>query len=268
MKYHYLQSRDNPKLKQLRALLTSAHARAKENLTVLEGIHLCAEWLKQGRPAHSVFIAEHADTQPEVQACLLQIPPTTPLYAVSEKLFKQISLLETGGAICCVIQPQLGHLSAALGTDVVVLDGIQDPGNMGSILRSAAAAGVSHALLGQGCVDPWAPKTLRAGMGAQFALNIMTDLVLPSILPSLKARCLATRVHDATNLFTVDLTRTTAWVFGNEGQGLTPAVAACVSEHVTIPQTLTVESMNVAAAAAVCLFEMRRQRLACTKASN
>jgi TrmH family RNA methyltransferase len=268
MKTQIIQSRDNTQLKRLRALLTSARARQEEQLTVLEGTHLCAAWLRQQLPLQSVWVSEVSQHHMEIKAVLRHLPDSTTVYVLPEAWLQQISTLDTGAALCCIIEPLRKPTSPDLAQDCVVLDAVQDPGNVGSLLRTAAAAGVEYAWLGQGCASAWAPKTLRAGMGAQAVLNITEGVVLHELLPTLHATTVAADVHAPLSLYHMDLTSATAWVFGNEGQGLSDSVLPYLRQRVCIPQSAAVESMNVAAAAAVSLFEMRRQRLASTKVSN
>ncbi len=268
MKIQLIQSRDNPKLKQLRALLNSNRARQQDNLTVLEGAHLCSAWLQRQLPVQSAWVSESGQDNIEIQATLCQLPDETVVNVLPDTLFQQISSLESGAALCCIIEPLLQAVEPVQVQDCVVLDAVQDPGNVGTILRTAVAAGVQQAWLGQGCASAWAPKTLRAGMGAQCVIKIAEGVALPEILPDLSATTIATDVKAKHSLFDMNLRMPIAWIFGNEGQGLSEPVLSLVQARVFIPQSPVIESMNVAAAAAVSLFEMRRQRLFANKASN
>ena len=175
--------------------------------------------------------------------------------------------LETGGRsgplvieeydATCVVPP---GWSARLDTDAVILDRVQDPGNVGAILRTAAAAGVTRVLTTPGTAWCWAPKVLRAAMGAHFALAIHESHAWEALLPLLRVPLAGTLAHGGGSLFDQDLVAACAWVFGSEGDGLDAAIAQRLDWRVTIPQARTVESLNVAAAAAICLFEQRRQR--------
>jgi TrmH family RNA methyltransferase len=268
MKIQSIQSRDNPRLKQLRALLSSARARHEDKLTVLEGLHLCAAWLRQPLPVHSAWVSESGQQHVEVKAILLQLPDKTVVNVLPDALFQQISNLESGASLCFIVEPLCYPLKLDVEQDCVVLDAVQDPGNVGTLLRTAAAAGVQQAWLGAGCASAWAPKTLRAGMGAQGVMRISEGAVLHELLPALKVMNVAADVHGTQSLYALNLNMPIAWIFGNEGQGLSAPVLACVQQRVLIPQSSIVESINVSAAAAICLFEMRRQRLASNKASN
>ncbi len=268
MKIQSIQSRDNPRLKQLRALLSSARARQEDKLTVLEGLHLCAAWLRQPFPIHSAWVSESARQHVEVKAILRQLVDRSVVNVLPDALFQQMSNLESGASLCFIVEPLCYPLAPSVEQDCVVLDAVQDPGNVGTILRTAAAAGVQQAWLGAGCASAWAPKTLRAGMGAQCVMRIGEGNLLHEFLPTLNATKVAADVHGTQSLYALNLNMPIAWVFGNEGQGLSDSVLACMQQRVLIPQSSIVESINVSAAAAICLFEMRRQRLASNKASN
>lgn len=263
-----ISSRDNPAAKRLRALLSSARERTREQLTVLEGIHLAQAWLAHSTSVETAVVAQSALPLPEVVELLKKLPEETQLLVFTDDLLQQVSTLDSGAMLCLVVAPRVAPWDDVQGKDGVILDGVQDPGNVGSILRSAAAAGVNYALLGAGCASAWAPRTLRAGMGAQFALNIVETGSLEKVMPTLGATVIATRPQADLTLYDLKLTSPIAWVFGSEGGGVSEAVLKHVDKHVSIPQTDLVESMNVAASAAVCCFEMRRQRLFVNNASN
>ncbi|MFN6961095.1 MAG: TrmH family RNA methyltransferase, partial [Rhodocyclaceae bacterium] len=144
--------------------------------------------------------------------------------------------------------------------DCLLLDALQDAGNVGTLLRTAAAAGVHDVLLGPGCVGAWTPRVLRAAQGAHFALRIRERVDLAAFLEGYAGVSIATVAHAGDCLYALDLRPPVAWLFGNEGQGLTAGLVARAKRRATIPLASGSESLNVAAAAAVCLFEMRRQR--------
>ena len=151
------------------------------------------------------------------------------------------------------------HLEIPQGQFCVLLEAIQDPGNLGAMLRTAAAAGVDAVYLSKGCAEVWSPKALRAGMGAQFALALHEHADLTLIARELKS-LIATSLDAQQSLYDLDLSGPVAFVFGNEGAGLSPALLDTATHQVKIPMPGKVESLNVAAAAAVCLFECVRQR--------
>jgi TrmH family RNA methyltransferase len=148
------------------------------------------------------------------------------------------------------------------GDFCILLEDVQDPGNAGSILRTASAAGVTHAFLSRHCAFAWAPKVMRAGMGAHFHLEIHEDVDLPAWAVRYRARggqVIATVRDGGTDLYRAALARPIGLAIGNEGAGLSPALVAASSARVTIPMPGGMESLNAAAAAAVTLFECVRR---------
>jgi TrmH family RNA methyltransferase len=187
------------------------------------------------------------------------------ILAFPASLLDQLSGLDSPSRLVAEIMPRDGDLDAMRGQDVVLLDRLQDPGNVGAILRTCAAAGVSHAVAGPGTAAFWSPKVMRAAMGAHALLNLASVDDLALCCRSLGVPLFGTSSHAMVTLDSIDLQPRCAWVFGHEGAGLCEPVEAAVAECgalVAIDQAPDVESLNVAASAAVCLFEMRRQRRA------
>lgn len=141
-----------------------------------------------------------------------------------------------------------------------MLDAVQDSGNLGTLLRAAWATGVPDVLLTPGCAQAWSPKVLRAGQGAHFGLRIHEQCDVADLLRGYAGKIVATRLDTGRSLFALDLRGAVAWLFGNEGAGLSPAVSALATEAARIPMPGAAESLNVAMAATVCLFEQVRQR--------
>ena len=183
---------------------------------------------------------------------------------LDDRLFDQLDIMPSPSPLLAVVEtPRLALPASGPEHDLVVLDRIQDPGNVGTILRTAAAAGIRTVLTTAGTAACWAPKVLRAGMGGHFVLDIHENIPLDQLKAQVGALPLAgTVLQDGQSLYATDLRRPLAWVFGNEGEGIDPALQAQLGCRLTIPQDPGVESLNVAASAAVCLFEQRRQRLA------
>ena len=162
-----------------------------------------------------------------------------------------------------LVVPKLAAvLPERIGTTCVVLDGVQDAGNVGSILRSAAAAGVSQVFCAPGTAYAWSSKVLRSGMGAHFLLDIYEDVEAATLIERLAVPAAITDSHAPQALYDCDLAGPIAWVFGNEGAGVSAPWRAAVEHRLTIPQPGGMESLNVAAAAAICLFEQCRQQRA------
>ena len=142
----------------------------------------------------------------------------------------------------------------------MLLEDIQDPGNLGSMLRSAAAAGCDSVFLSQDCADAWSPKVLRAAMGGHFALRIYEQQDLPGVAKAFSGTLLATSLHATHSLYDCDLRGNVAFLIGNEGAGLSADLLGLATQKITIPMPGQVESLNAAAATAICLFEAVRQR--------
>ncbi len=257
-----LASRDNAFVKRLHALAHSARDRRKLDETVLDGAHLVESALAAGVALRALVVSESGLLREEHRRLLAAAPAEVPRYRLGDAVFAHISPVDSPSGLLATIAIPPVASSELAGANLIVLDGVQDPGNLGSLLRTAAAAGIRHALLGDGCAHAWSPRALRAGMGAQFALSIEEGCELLGRLDAYPGRCLATALrHDARPLYDLDLRGPVAWLFGAEGQGLSPALLARADRCVIIPMAAGIESLNVAAAAAVCLFEQMRQNL-------
>ncbi|MDY0011379.1 MAG: RNA methyltransferase [Rhodocyclaceae bacterium] len=255
-----ISSRDNPLIKRLKALAGSASHRRALGQTVLDGPHLVTAALDGAWPLLEVVVAESALGRPEV-AGILQRLRDVPAYCLPDGLFAQASPVDSPAGILAVIALPQPPVLRRLEGSAVVLDRVQDAGNLGTILRTAVAAGVRQALLTPGCAQAWSPKVLRAGMGAHFGLVLVEQAEVAGLVEGYPGQILATALApDAQDLFALDLAGPTVWLFGSEGQGLSPQLAALATRRVAIPMAAGVESLNVAAAAAVCLFEQFRQR--------
>lgn len=249
-------SRDNPLLQRLRKLVRDPGAYRRLGAVWLEGEHLgAALGARGGRPAQAV-ISESARARPELAALAAT---AASVVVVPDRLFGELSALPSPAGIGFVIElPSAGPLDPQAPT--VVLDRLQDAGNVGSILRSASALGVRQVLALSGTAALWSPKVLRAGMGAHFGLRLHEGLD-DAALQALRVPLVATSSHAAATLDQADLPAPCAWVFGHEGQGVAPALAARCALTVRIPQPGGEESLNVAAAAAICFYEsLRRTR--------
>jgi len=150
-------------------------------------------------------------------------------------------------------------VTGPLSVSAVLLDNLQDPGNVGSILRSAAAAGITQVYCSAGTAFCWSPKVLRAAMGAHFVLDIVENVDLAALVSASQVMTVATSGYASERLYDVDLSVPVAWVFGHEGQGVADDLLSLTSRQVVIPHLGQIESLNVAACAAVCFFEQLRQ---------
>ena len=258
MKLKSIVSRDNPTYKQLLRLAGSSQARKREGLSLLDGVHLVAAYLEQIGPPAVLAVSESGTAHPEIAQILerfegdvLQLP---------DNLFTAVSQVEHGVGIIAAAATPRPLLPERIEGDCLLIEHLQDPGNLGSLLRSAAAAGVRQVLLSAQAVYAWSPKVLRAGQGAHFSLTIYEGLDLAQALPRIQAPLLATSSYAETTLYDADLRGPVAWLVGNEGAGVSPAMLEAASLRVVIPMMSATESLNVAAAGAVCMFEALRQR--------
>jgi TrmH family RNA methyltransferase len=250
-------SRDNPTFKSLHSLVENAREQRQRQQTLIDGIHLIEVYRQRGGQPLMLLVAESGLENSEVRA-LLSLFSDADTLCLKDSLFRELSGVATPTGIAAVIAIPEPDATVPQQT-CVMLDAVQDAGNVGSILRSAAAAGVRDILLGPGCAGAWTPRVLRAAQGAHFALNIREQIDLPLLLKQLSMPGIATVLEDATPLYQLDLKRPVAWLFGNEGAGLSPALQAAAKLRATIPLAADTESLNVAAAAAICLFEGLRQ---------
>lgn len=249
-------SAENPLIKSLRALSTEPGAVRKLGQVWLEGIHLVEAALAAGHAPDPLITTDTGLLDPEI-AALVERVGTANTVVLHQALFNWISTVENGPHVGMIIaRPKSGKPRA--GT-ALILDRVQDAGNVGTMLRTAAAAGCGAAYLLRGCAGAWTPKVLRAAMGAHFVLPVFEDAPLDQVLTICPRPLYATHQMADTTLWELPLAQPVTWVFGNEGQGISEELVAKCSALVRIPQADGVESLNVAASAAICLFEGVRQ---------
>jgi len=252
-----ISSRQNAHFKLAHKLADSARERSKAGKLILDGTRLIRAYVEQFGSAELVLLANEAGAgRPEVQA-LVQASPQRG-YVLSDELFADITQVETPEGISAIAP--IPHI-AVRGKDEfrILLDGVQEPGNLGGLLRTAAAAGVTTAHLTKGCADVWSPKSLRGGMGAQFILPIRERVDLTTALTGFRGTIVATSPRAEQSIHEIDLTGPVALIFGSEGRGLGDEGRALATQLVHIPMAGPIESINVAAAAAICCFERLRQ---------
>lgn len=254
----HISSRDNPFYRQLLRLAEGKPARGTHQ-ALIEGTHLCRAWFERyGAPITAIF----DETLLTEQNALQQWPGLAldRCISLNKGLARSLSQVVHGPGLFFVVEIPSPMLPERIAHTCICLDRVQDPGNLGTLLRTAAAAGIEHVYLSTGCAAAWSPKVLRSGQGAHFALNIHERLDLQALCSRLDVALAVTTLDRAAVLYDIDLRAACAWVFGNEGQGVDECVQALASLRVRIPQAEAVESLNVAAAAAICLFEQRRQQ--------
>lgn len=252
-------SRDNALVKRLHAMSASTSQQRRAEFVLAEGIHLASAFLDAGGVPHQCVVSESALEDDEAQAVLRRIDDRL-VTMLPDALFKQVSTVVTGVGLLLLLDRDERDMPDIIDADCIVLDGLQDAGNVGSILRSAAAAGVRHVFCVSGTAYAWSSKVLRSGMGAHWHLVIHEHVEPADVLARLRVPVALTDSHGAQAIDEIDLHQPVAWVFGNEGAGVSNAWRDAPHIRVTIPQPGGMESLNVAAAAAICLFEQGRQR--------
>ena len=242
-----IHSRDNAFVKDLRRLAQDTTAYRKQGRVWLEGDHLCRAALARGLRASVAVFSESFWPQAQVDYARA----ATKFIVLADALFADVSGLESPAAMGFILDlPAPASLRPDAAT--VVLDRVQDAGNVGSILRSASAFGFRQVAAIKGSAALWSPKVLRAGMGAHFALDLIEGLALDD-LAALQVPLLVTSSHAGDFLHRAALPWPCAWVMGHEGQGVSRALEDRASLRIRIAQPGGEESLNVAAAAAICL---------------
>lgn len=259
MSFKHITSRDNPIFKQLKKLSENARERRSEGKTLLDGVHLIESYMATFGDPEVLIIPEGKST---VEATsLIQALEHISTVMLPTLMFAELTPVTNATGILALIKiPQLPVPETI--EFALLLEDIQDPGNLGSILRTAAGAGVQAVYLSLGSTDAWSPKALRGGQGAQFILPIIERADLLKELQSFQGNSYATAM-EGESLYAQDLTSATAFVMGNEGAGLSKQIISATSKRITIPMTTnkfgSIESLNAGAATAICLFERTRQ---------
>lgn len=248
----------NTTVKLVKALLAQARQRKKHGQTVVEGVHLIDAALRSDYPFVQILLSESARRHPEVQQILTRLPTYTPVLTLSDTLYESIRSLGAGIDVMAVINVPTPSLPM-IDEDCLILNDVQDSGNVGTLLRTAAAVGIRNILCTSATAQAWSPKTLRAGMGAQFALTIFEGLSTQDILDHVQVPLLATSSHTDTLIYDHNLSTPVAWIMGHEGQGVCDDLMQCATP-IALPQPNGQESLNVAIAGALCLYETLRQR--------
>ncbi len=240
----------NPVYRTLLKLARSSRERRHQAVTLLDGVHLLDAYLRCGGKPRQVVVAQDALADPGIRAVLERIPE--PAVIAATALFRSLTDLRTPSGILATIDIPTPSPPRPRPGCWVLLEDIQDPGNVGSILRSAAAAGVSDAWLSKGCADPWSPKVLRAAMGAHFALNIHDRADIANGALRFPGQVIALMTLATRSIYEINLAGPVAFALGNEGAGLSPRLLQAATEQAAIPMYGNTESLNVAAAAAIC----------------
>lgn len=244
-----IRSRDNPRVKRWAKLVTEAAYRRAENKAIVEGPHLVAEALQAQLEPLALIVSESGMKRDEVRKLVGRREPVV----LDDRIFAIVAEAETPPGIAVEIAiPRSRHAGSK---PAVFLEGVQDPANVGAIVRSAAAFGAGEVVLDRACADPWSPKVLRAAMGGHFKLALRQVADLAKSLEEFQGTTVCTVSRGGMALKALALAGRVGWIFGSEGRGVSPALAANARLKATIPMAPGSESINVAAAAAICLYE-------------
>jgi len=252
-----LHSRDNPRVRRWQRLVRDARVRRSERRALIEGPHLVAAYLARGGRPKAILVSKDGLRRAEV-ALLVRRAAIEPVL-LSDPVFRSIADTEAPTGIAAEIELREAANRLQESRGCVFLEGIQDSGNVGTIIRSAAAFGVGDVVLARGCADAWSPKALRAGMGGHFALGVFESEDLLAAIERFGGKAICAVVRGGVPLPELDLRGRLGWIFGSEGKGVSDALAARAAHRVTIPMAAGAESLNVAAAAAICLYQARLQ---------
>ena len=252
-------SRDNAAYKAIARLVANGSERRKSGLSVLDGAHLLVAFLDSGRVPEALMVNAAGLADAQIAALVERAAPARATL-FSDALFKSLSTVDSPTGVVALVRTPEGKGVPADATLVLLLEEIQDPGNVGNLLRSAAAAGAGHVLLSPHCAFAWSPKVLRAAMGAHFALNVVEGADLAGFLELYGGTSVALATQGETSLYDLDLEKPIAILIGNEGAGLSGALLDAATVRAHIPMPGRVESLNAATAGSICLFEAVRQR--------
>ena len=261
MAFKHITSRDNPVYKHLRKLADNARERKSSGLTLLEGVHLIEGYLQtQGEP--QLMIIPEGKSSLEASHLMQHLVDVDTIMLPTLMFADLTPVSSSSGIMALVPVPQMALPEAV--DFALLIENIQDPGNLGSILRTAAAAGVQVAYLTKGCTDAWSPKALRGGQGAQLVLPLVENVDAVDIVRQFAGKTLALTMQ-GDSLYNQALNGPVLFAVGNEGAGISDVLQNAVNVCVSIPMAhegvLALESLNAAAATAVALFECQRQRL-------
>lgn len=267
MNYKYIESAHNQEIKHLVKLVSQNRYRQRHHVAILEGLHLIETFIQAGYTIQNMYVPHSRISEPHIQTLMTKVANDKIILIADHLLAKISDLTESHEPIALV--DVINHHTIFQNQDVVLLERIQDPGNVGTILRTVLASGISQIVLSKDCCDVWSPKVVRAAMGAHAFLNILTVPSLTEWITRYTCNIYATVLSsESCNLYDLDLQQPAGWLFGNEGSGLSAEILQVVTQHVRIPMAGATESLNVAMATTVCLFEQFRQRNAADKIAD
>lgn len=256
--YSLIESKENNQIKYVVKLATDSKFRKASQQSVIYGYHLIEEAAKHQLLA-KLYINESNLT--DYEKLIAKYDLSDKVILVLDKIIDKMNLLDSATDCVGLINISQKELLVSHDESYILLENIQDPGNLGTIFRVARAGGINNVVLSPKSVDPYNPKVLRASQGIQFGLNIFTEIDLEQFISSYHGQALAMIPDAAGSIYEVNLNIPTAIVLGNEGNGLTEKLKSKLTNHVSIPMCGDAESLNLAMAATVAVFEMSRQRI-------
>ncbi|HHW48412.1 MAG TPA: 23S rRNA (guanosine(2251)-2'-O)-methyltransferase RlmB [Clostridiaceae bacterium] len=262
---NYISSSKNPLIKEVKSL-KKRKCREDKNLFFVEGIKITEEALKENAEIVRVLVSEEFVSK-ENSAPLMRAIESRgyKCFILPEKLFKEISDTETPQGIMAVVRAKHSGINEIIheNSSLIILDAIQDPGNMGTIIRTADAAGFDGIIISRGCVDIYNPKVIRATMGSVFRVPFHFSENLADTIRTLKSRdirVVAAHLKGDKNYFELDMKGKIALVIGNEASGISDEVTVLADDLVLIPMAGRTESLNASVAAGLLMYEVLRQR--------
>ena len=249
-----IRSSQNKTIQRVQKLIKSRSARRDSGFIVLDGVHLVEECVRYDYLESLQIFVEDPITSEEISLLIQEASEKVSITLVESHIFKKLSTTKSSQGVVAI-----GRLKQKLNLNkeakfVLAIDGIQDPGNLGSILRSAAAFSVDTVYLSAGTVDAYSPKSLRGGMGAQFRLAIVEDSDLSSLIEEFPGRSMASCSLRGETIEDINFSGQLLLLIGSEGNGLSDMLLDKVDDIVSIPLANNVESLNVGSAAAILCF--------------
>ena len=255
-----IESKQNSWVMETRKLREKKY-RDQLNLYWIEGIHLLKEVLKSDEKIVTVAITTQGLLNPEIKEILKQCNDLdVRIFEVSEPVGKQLFETDTPQGIGATIQKEKREVLPDSSGTFLILDHVQDPGNIGTLLRSAEAAGAIGVALTAGCADPWSGKVLRASMGSAFRMPLFTDFNIAKlkVMKNDGWKVYGTATEGSNDYRDVDFSKKRILILGSEGRGISDELIGLIDESVKISMCQPVESLNVAVAGSILLFEMRQ----------
>lgn len=259
-------SNQNKYIKHIKSLQIKKH---RDNLGqyIIEGFKLIEEALEYHKPFYLLLLSETASKSAEGNALLRKCEQEDiPVYIGAEKVFSEASEMETPPGVLAVIYKGEQSIETVIdnpGSNIVILDSVRDPGNVGTIIRTADACGMTGVVLSNGCVDLYNSKTIRATMGSMFHIPVFTDVDIVKLIEQLKTMSvvvLGADPHSDISCIDAQVAGSTAIVIGNEANGLRGEVKAITTQNITIPMPGKAESLNAGIAAAILMYEFAVRR--------